>query len=143
MTQPCRARRPASIRRTPGSTLQSPSVAEKLIAENRKARHDYQLLDRFEAGLVLTGTEVKSLRDGRAAPACQPRASGDERASQSWGADVLRAREARLSDGSRPPPRRWPLRDLVRCGRGDAADARRRGAGALLRPALRRPPRLA
>src|SRR3954465_1620811 len=41
-------------------------MAEKLIAENRKARHDYHLLDRYEAGLVLTGTEVKSLRDGRA-----------------------------------------------------------------------------
>ena len=39
---------------------------EKLIAENRRARHDYHLLDRYEAGLVLTGTEVKSLRDGRA-----------------------------------------------------------------------------
>jgi SsrA-binding protein len=38
----------------------------KLIAENRKARHDYHLLERFEAGVVLTGTEVKSLRDGRA-----------------------------------------------------------------------------
>jgi SsrA-binding protein len=38
----------------------------KTIAENRRARHDYQLLERFEAGLVLTGTEVKSLRDGRA-----------------------------------------------------------------------------
>ena len=37
----------------------------KPIAENRRARHDYQLLDRFEAGVVLTGTEVKSLRDGR------------------------------------------------------------------------------
>ena len=41
-------------------------MAEKTIAENRRARHDYQLLDRFEAGLVLTGTEVKSLRSGRA-----------------------------------------------------------------------------
>ena len=41
-------------------------MAEKQIAENRRARHDYQLLDRFECGLVLTGTEVKSLRDGRA-----------------------------------------------------------------------------
>ena len=41
-------------------------MAEKMIAENRRARHDYQLLDRFECGLVLTGTEVKSLRDGRA-----------------------------------------------------------------------------
>jgi SsrA-binding protein len=39
---------------------------EKLIADNRRARHDYHLLERFEAGLVLTGTEVKSLREGRA-----------------------------------------------------------------------------
>jgi SsrA-binding protein len=37
----------------------------KLIADNRRARHDYELLDRVEAGIVLTGTEVKSLRDGR------------------------------------------------------------------------------
>jgi len=36
------------------------------IARNRAARHEYELLDTFEAGLVLTGTEVKSLRDGRA-----------------------------------------------------------------------------
>jgi SsrA-binding protein len=41
-------------------------MSEKLIAENRRARFDYELLDRFEAGLVLTGTEVKSLRQGRA-----------------------------------------------------------------------------
>jgi len=40
--------------------------AEKPIAENRKARHEYQLLDRYEAGLVLEGSEVKSLRQGRA-----------------------------------------------------------------------------
>ena len=39
---------------------------EKLIVDNRRARHDYVLLDRVEAGLVLSGTEVKSLRDGRA-----------------------------------------------------------------------------
>ena len=36
------------------------------IAENRKARHDFEILDTFEAGLVLTGSEVKSLRAGRA-----------------------------------------------------------------------------
>mgnify|MGYP000888041250 CR=1 FL=1 len=36
------------------------------VAQNRKARHDYHLHDTFEAGLVLTGTEVKSLRAGRA-----------------------------------------------------------------------------
>jgi SsrA-binding protein len=38
----------------------------KLIAQNRKARHDYHIEDTYEAGLVLTGTEVKSLRAGRA-----------------------------------------------------------------------------
>lgn len=38
----------------------------KLIAQNKKARHDYAIEDVFEAGLVLTGTEVKSLRAGRA-----------------------------------------------------------------------------
>ncbi len=37
-----------------------------MVAQNRKARHDYHLHDSFEAGLVLTGTEVKSLRAGRA-----------------------------------------------------------------------------
>ena len=36
------------------------------IAKNRRARHDYTILDTFEAGLVLTGSEVKSLRDGKA-----------------------------------------------------------------------------
>lgn len=37
-----------------------------LVASNRKARHDYHLEDKLEAGIVLTGTEVKSLRAGRA-----------------------------------------------------------------------------
>ncbi len=39
---------------------------EKNVATNRKARHDYTIEDTYEAGLVLTGTEVKSLRAGRA-----------------------------------------------------------------------------
>src|SRR5262245_47780280 len=38
----------------------------KLIAQNKKARHDYHIEDTYEAGLVLQGTEVKSLRQGRA-----------------------------------------------------------------------------
>lgn len=41
-------------------------VGRKLIAQNKKARHDYSIEDVFECGLVLTGTEVKSLRLGRA-----------------------------------------------------------------------------
>ncbi len=44
----------------------SRETGRKLIAQNRKARHDYTVLDTYEAGLVLTGTEVKSLRAGRA-----------------------------------------------------------------------------
>ena len=39
---------------------------EKIVATNRRARHDYQIEERFEAGIVLTGSEVKSLRGGRA-----------------------------------------------------------------------------
>uniref|UniRef100_A0AAU2V8J9 SsrA-binding protein n=2 Tax=Streptomyces TaxID=1883 RepID=A0AAU2V8J9_9ACTN len=38
----------------------------KLVAQNKKARHDYLIIDTYECGLVLTGTEVKSLRQGRA-----------------------------------------------------------------------------
>lgn len=39
-------------------------MSEKMIADNRKARHDFELLEKFEAGVVLTGSEVKSIRGG-------------------------------------------------------------------------------
>ncbi len=42
---------------------------KRIIASNRKARHNYSILEVFEAGVVLTGTEVKSLRDGNASMA--------------------------------------------------------------------------
>ncbi len=41
------------------------AAAERLIAENRKAMHDFHLFETFEAGMVLQGTEVKSIREGR------------------------------------------------------------------------------
>ncbi|HET9648553.1 MAG TPA: SsrA-binding protein SmpB [Microlunatus sp.] len=44
----------------------SKDTGRKLVAQNRKARHDYHIHDTYEAGLVLSGTEVKSLREGRA-----------------------------------------------------------------------------
>ena len=56
-------------------------MSEKQIAENRRARHEYQLLERFEAGIVLTGTEVKSLRDGRTTMA---QAYADVRDGEAW-----------------------------------------------------------
>ena len=40
-------------------------MSEHVVATNRKARHEYEILDRIEAGLVLSGAEVKSLRAGR------------------------------------------------------------------------------
>ena len=40
-------------------------TAQRTIAENRKARHDYHILDTWEAGVALLGTEVKSIREGR------------------------------------------------------------------------------
>ena len=43
-----------------------PSTVKKIVAENRKARYNYEIIDTYEAGLVLTGTEVKSLREGKA-----------------------------------------------------------------------------
>ena len=56
MTRPAPSRAASSNRDT----------GRLVIAQNRKARHDYAVLDTFEAGVVLTGTEVKSLRMGRA-----------------------------------------------------------------------------
>jgi SsrA-binding protein len=41
-------------------------TTERVVAQNRRARHEYEILDTVEAGLVLTGTEVKSLRGGNA-----------------------------------------------------------------------------
>jgi SsrA-binding protein len=53
----------------------------KPIAENRRARYDYELLERFEAGIVLTGTEVKSLRAGQVQLA---HAYGEVRGGEVW-----------------------------------------------------------
>jgi SsrA-binding protein len=54
---------------------------EKLIVENRRARHDYHLLDKVEAGLVLAGTEVKALREGKAT---LQQAYADVRDGEAW-----------------------------------------------------------
>ena len=56
-------------------------AGEKPIAENRKARFDYQFLERHEAGVVLTGSEVKSLREGHVSLA---QAYADVRNGEAW-----------------------------------------------------------
>ncbi len=72
-------------------------AGEKLIADNRRARHDYELLERFEAGLVLTGTEVKSLREGRASLA---QAFADVRDGEVWlvGADIATYEQGNIAN---------------------------------------------
>lgn len=47
-----------------GSGSEKPAI--KVVAENRRARHEYELLEFFEAGIELSGTEVKSMRQGKA-----------------------------------------------------------------------------
>ena len=54
----------------------------KVVADNRRARYDYEIGDKFEAGLILTGTEVKSLRTGKATIA--EAYAGVDRAGEMW-----------------------------------------------------------
>jgi SsrA-binding protein len=75
---------------------------EKLIVDNRKARHEYHLLERFEAGLVLTGTEVKSLREGRAS---LQRAYADVRDGEAWLVGAHIAPYEQGTTGSHDPDR--------------------------------------
>jgi len=79
---------------------------EKLIVDNRRARHDYHLLERVEAGLVLTGSEVKSLRAGQAS---LTRAFADIRSGEAWliGAHIAPYEQAAL--GSHDPDRERKL----------------------------------
>ena len=75
---------------------------QKLIVDNRRARHDYHLLERFEAGLELRGSEVKSLRQGQAN---LTRAFAELRAGELWliGAHIAPYEQASL--GSHDPDR--------------------------------------
>jgi SsrA-binding protein len=75
---------------------------QKLIVDNRRARHDYHLLERFEAGLELRGSEVKSLRQGQAN---LTRAFAEIRAGELWliGAHIAPYEQASI--GSHDPDR--------------------------------------
>jgi SsrA-binding protein len=81
---------------------------EKLIAENRRARHEYHLLERLEAGLVLTGTEVKSLREGGANLA---RAFGEIRDGEAWlvGAHIATYEQGNIANHDPDRPRKLLL----------------------------------
>ena len=82
--------------------------SERVVAHNRRARHDYTILETVEAGLVLTGTEVKSLRAGKASLVeAYATVEGDEAVVRQlhippyeqgnrWNADPVRARKLLL-----------------------------------------------
>ena len=83
-------------------------AGQKLIAENRRARHDYHLLDRLEAGLVLTGTEVKSLREGRVT---LQQAYADVREGEAWllGANIATYDQGNIANHDPERPRKLLL----------------------------------
>jgi SsrA-binding protein len=83
-------------------------MAEKLINENRRARHDYHLLERVEAGLVLTGTEVKSLRAGRVTLG---QAWADVRDGEAWlqGAEIATYEQGNRANHEPTSPRKLLL----------------------------------
>ena len=81
---------------------------EKLIVDNRRARHDYHLSDRVEAGLVLSGTEVKSLRGGEAT---LRQAYAEVREGEAWlvGLHVPEYSEGNLANHDPDRPRKLLL----------------------------------
>ena len=92
----------------------------KLIAENRRARYDYELLERFEAGIALVGTEVKS-RDGRVTLA---HAYADVRDNEVWlvGAEISEYAQGNIANHEPTRDRKLLLK------RAEIAEPRRQGA---------------
>ena len=82
------------------------ATGTKLIVDNRRARHDYDLLERVEAGVVLTGTEVKSLRDGHVQLG---HAYADLRGGEAWLVGATIAEYAQGNLGNHPPERERKL----------------------------------
>ena len=82
-------------------------VGKRLVAQNRRARHDYQIEETFEAGLVLTGTEVKSLRTGRAS-------IGESHASEEEGEVFLINANIPIYEATRPRKLRLKQREMAK-----------------------------
>src|SRR5206468_4111835 len=90
---------------------------EKLIVDNRRARHDYHLTEKVEAGLALAGTEVKALRDGKAT---LQQAYAEVRDGEAWTGSARRCAKR----GSRSCRRGSPSRTAASRPRSRSAGAR-------------------
>ncbi len=107
VSSPTREARGPAASRPP----RAPSSGDRPIAQNRRARHDYFILETYEAGLALSGTEVKSLRAGKASLAeAYATVEGDEawvlqlhippyEQGNRWNRDPLRKRKLLLHRG--------------------------------------------
>ena len=84
------------------------TTIEKLIAENRRARRDYELIERVEAGVVLTGSEVKSARDGHV---LLGQAYADIRDGEAWlvGATIAEYAQGNVRNHAPDRPRKLLL----------------------------------
>jgi SsrA-binding protein len=84
-------------------------VAEKLIVDNRRARHDYHFVERVEAGVQLAGTEVKSLRGGQVN---LQHAYGEIRDGEAWlvGAHIAEYGHGNLANHDPDRPRKLLLK---------------------------------
>jgi SsrA-binding protein len=102
---------------------------EKLIADNRRVRHEYELLERVEAGLALTGTEVKSLRQGKAT---LQRGYAEIRDGEPWLVGVHIAPYEQASIGAPNPDRDRKL--LLHRREIDSLDGKLREKGLTLVP---------
>src|SRR6266404_7596060 len=97
----------AKAQKAPGGKHQEPEV--RLVSENRKARHRFEILDTLECGIQLTGSEVKSLRDGKLS---LDEAYARVRAGDVWlvGADIAEYPQATLWNHPPKRPRKLLLR---------------------------------
>lgn len=100
----------------------SDGVTQRLAAQNRKARHSYTIEDTVEAGLVLTGSEVKALREGRANIA-ESYAKADRGELWLVNAHIPEYKQAGQFNHEPRRPRKLLLkktRNVAACGRGRA-----------------------
>lgn len=92
-------------------------MSQKVVASNRRAKFDYQIVDTFEAGLVLLGSEVKSLREGKASI---NEAYGAERGGELWLEQMNIPPYTFAREGGHEPTRSRKLllhkREIIRIG---------------------------
>ncbi len=109
--------KPASAAKTKGSAADKSALTHRMISENRKAKHQYEILESVECGLLLLGSEVKSLRNGKCS---LDEAYGRIRGGELWliGCDIPEYKQASFWNHETKRPRKLLVhkRELGRFG---------------------------